>query len=63
MFYFVDKTVKYEVNILKKIEIPIITREKCLDALRSTRLGPKFILHDSFICAGGEKGKDTCRVS
>lgn len=36
--------------------------EKCQEILRTTRLGPKFILHDSFICAGGEEGKDTCKV-
>jgi hypothetical protein len=36
--------------------------EKCMEILRTTRLGPKFILHDSFTCAGGEEGKDTCKV-
>jgi len=52
----------YEVSILKNVELPIISREKCMEALRTTRLGPKFELHKSFICAGGEKGKDTCKV-
>lgn len=51
----------YEVSIMKNVELPIISREKCMEALRTTRLGPKFELHKSFICAGGEKGKDTCK--
>lgn len=31
--------------------------------LRRTRLGMHFQLHESFICAGGEIGKDACKVS
>ncbi|XP_050420468.1 phenoloxidase-activating factor 2-like isoform X2 [Adelges cooleyi] len=46
--------------ILKKIELPIVPRSACLDELRKTRLGESFELHESFICAGGEDGKDTC---
>merc|ERR1711992_278897 len=34
---------------------------ECQDKLRSTRLGQKYKLHDSFICAGGVNGKDTCK--
>jgi len=33
----------------------------CEDKLRSTRLGQKFKLHNSFLCAGGINGKDTCK--
>nr|AYA71582.1 prophenoloxidase activating factor [Dialeurodes citri] len=51
---------KYQV-ILKKVQIPTVPRGECQDALRGTRLGPRFQLHESFICAGGEKGKDTCK--
>lgn len=51
---------KYQV-ILKKIELPIVNRDKCQEDLRKTRLGKYFELHDSFICAGGEQGKDTCK--
>ncbi|CAH1721892.1 unnamed protein product [Aphis gossypii] len=51
----------YQVSILKKVELPIVPRSKCMDILRTTRLGPKFVLHDSFICAGGIEGKDTCK--
>ncbi|KAF0761641.1 serine proteinase stubble-like isoform X2 [Aphis craccivora] len=52
---------QYQVSILKKVELPIVPRSKCMDLLRTTRLGPKFVLHDSFICAGGIEGKDTCK--
>ncbi|XP_054257672.1 phenoloxidase-activating factor 2-like isoform X2 [Macrosteles quadrilineatus] len=51
---------KYQV-ILKKVEKPIVSREPCLKALRNTRLGQRFKLHESFICAGGIKGHDTCQ--
>lgn len=50
---------KYQV-ILKRVELPVIPHEKCEKLFRSTRLGKRFNLHESFICAGGEKGKDTC---
>ena len=49
--------------ILKKIELPVVQKVNCQEALRKTRLGKHFVLHDSFICAGGEAGKDTCTVS
>lgn len=58
-----EEIAQYPVSILKKVEVPIVPREKCIKALRTTRLGPIFKLHESFICAGGEEGKDTCRVS
>ena len=29
--------------------------------LRKTRLGEKFTLDKSFMCAGGEEGKDACK--
>ena len=38
-----------------------MSKEKCERALRTTKLGQKFKLHGSFVCAGGEKGNDTCR--
>ncbi|XP_049545241.1 PE-PGRS family protein PE_PGRS16-like isoform X4 [Anopheles darlingi] len=47
--------------ILKKIELPVMPRAQCQTALRTTRLGRRFKLHGSFICAGGEKGRDTCK--
>lgn len=51
---------KYQV-ILKKIELPVMPFDNCQKALRTTRLGYRFILNKSFICAGGEPGKDTCK--
>ncbi|KZC12025.1 Serine proteinase stubble, partial [Dufourea novaeangliae] len=47
--------------ILKKIELPIVLHDRCQSMLRETRLGKYFHLHESFICAGGEPGKDTCK--
>ncbi|VVC30606.1 Hypothetical protein CINCED_3A007191 [Cinara cedri] len=58
----IHKSGQYEVSILKKVELPIVARDQCQKALKTTRLGPEFILHESFLCAGGEKGIDTCKV-
>jgi len=41
--------------------MPIVQHDKCLDLLRKTRLGSNYHLHESFLCAGGELGKDTCQ--
>ncbi|XP_050319517.1 phenoloxidase-activating factor 2-like [Bactrocera neohumeralis] len=48
-------------HILKKIELPVIPHAKCQTQLRVTRLSRYFQLHNSFMCAGGELGKDTCK--
>lgn len=48
-------------TVLRKVEIPIVPSTDCQEKLRSTRLGSFFRLHDSFICAGGEPGEDTCK--
>ncbi|XP_046384718.1 phenoloxidase-activating factor 2-like [Ischnura elegans] len=48
-------------SILKRLDLPIVSHAKCQHNLRKTRLGYYFRLHESFICAGGEKGKDTCK--
>lgn len=50
---------KYQ-QILKRVELPIVQRDECQKRLRETRLGHYFILDKSFVCAGGERGKDTC---
>lgn len=47
--------------ILKKIDVPIVNRDMCEKQLRKTRLQSRFQLHESFVCAGGELGKDACR--
>lgn len=36
-------------------------RTDCQNRLRTTRLGTYFQLHSSFVCAGGEANRDTCR--
>jgi len=47
--------------VLKEIDLPVVNHDACQDRLRLTRLGKKFKLHDSFVCAGGVNGKDTCK--
>lgn len=48
--------------ILKRVEMPVVRHDFCQTSLRQTRLGPHFNLDSTFICAGGEAGKDTCQV-
>merc|ERR1712137_862291 len=47
--------------VLKEIGLPVVNQAVCQDKLRTTRLGQKYKLHDSFLCAGGVAGKDTCK--
>ncbi|KXJ68995.1 hypothetical protein RP20_CCG000602 [Aedes albopictus] len=47
-------------EILKRVSLAMVQRAQCQNALRTTRLGYRFRLHGSFICAGGEEGIDTC---
>lgn len=49
--------------MLKKVELSLVPNDVCQQKLRKTRLGEHFRLHDSFVCAGGEKGRDVCHVS
>lgn len=51
---------RYQV-ILKRVELPFVARDTCETELRKTRLGAHFELNRSFVCAGGERGKDTCK--
>ncbi|OXA53078.1 phenoloxidase-activating factor 2 [Folsomia candida] len=46
--------------IMREVELAITPNDACQSALRKTNLGPNFNLHSSFICAGGQKGLDTC---
>lgn len=55
-----DPTGEYQ-NLLKSVDVPVVGNKICQDLMRKTRLGKFFILHDSFICAGGEAGKDACK--
>ncbi|KAI1292140.1 Serine proteinase stubble [Halotydeus destructor] len=48
-------------NILKEATLPVVPRGECQYNLRRTRLGRRFRLHSSFMCAGGQEGKDSCK--
>lgn len=39
----------------------MVPRDRCQKVLRDAKLGPRFTLHKSFICAGGEANKDACK--
>uniref|UniRef100_A0A2A4K804 Phenoloxidase-activating factor 2 n=1 Tax=Heliothis virescens TaxID=7102 RepID=A0A2A4K804_HELVI len=47
--------------ILKKVEVDMVPHSRCNALLKRTRLGHNFQLHRTFVCAGGEEGKDTCQ--
>ncbi|KAG5669222.1 hypothetical protein PVAND_017114 [Polypedilum vanderplanki] len=48
-------------SILKEIDLPLIDQTTCEAQLKATRLGENFTLdRNSFVCAGGEEGKDSC---
>ena len=47
---------------LQEVSMSIVSRPVCESALRNTRLGPRYVLHPGMICAGGEAGKDACKV-
>ncbi|KMQ96879.1 serine proteinase stubble [Lasius niger] len=51
---------KYQ-NILKEVDVPVVSNHACEQQMRRTRLGPSFNLHPGFVCAGGEEGKDACK--
>lgn len=48
--------------IMKKVELPMVPFRTCEESLRKTRLGGRFNLHNSFVCAGGQENVDTCQV-
>lgn len=48
-------------RLLKRIDLPVISKAECQAQLRVTRLGRRFRLRPSFLCAGGIEGKDTCK--
>ncbi|XP_063912247.1 phenoloxidase-activating factor 2-like [Zophobas morio] len=47
--------------VLRKVTVPLVRKRTFQRALRQTKLGKKFRLHKSFICAGGERNRDTCK--
>jgi hypothetical protein len=44
------------------VDVPVVGNAECENKLRRTRLGYDFKLHSGFLCAGGEEGKDACKV-
>lgn len=51
-------------TIQKEVDVPILSASKCQSQLAATRLGSSYMFDStSFICAGGEPGKDACTVS
>lgn len=45
-------------SIETQVDVPIVDQATCQYNLRTTRLGPNFVLDtNSFMCAGGEAGK------
>jgi len=50
---------EYQVT-MKKVDVPLVDKGECQQRLKTSRLGKFFILHESFLCAGGEVGKDAC---
>uniref|UniRef100_A0A2C9H4V4 Phenoloxidase-activating factor 2 n=1 Tax=Anopheles melas TaxID=34690 RepID=A0A2C9H4V4_9DIPT len=55
-----SKEGKYHV-ILKKVELPVVPHATCQETMRSQRVGNRFVLDQSFLCAGGVAGQDMCR--
>ncbi|XP_076295674.1 inactive CLIP domain-containing serine protease A3 isoform X1 [Lasioglossum baleicum] len=48
-------------SIMKEVDVPIVMQSNCEVSLRQTRLGQFYNLNtNSFVCAGGESGKDAC---
>lgn len=47
--------------IMKRVPLPIVDYSTCQTQFRNTRLGARFVLDRSFICAGGQRGIDTCQ--
>ncbi|XP_054706616.1 protein masquerade-like [Uloborus diversus] len=47
-------------NVLKEVDVPVVSRSVCTNEMRGTNLGTQFTLHPGFLCAGGEPGKDAC---
>jgi len=45
---------------LQAVQLPVLDHYKCQTLLKNTSLTAVFNLHESFICAGGQEGFDTC---
>lgn len=60
--FFQGKREDENQNLLRKAELPVVSKKDCQKMLRKTRLGKYFRLHESFLCAGGDE-LDLCVVS
>lgn len=47
---------------MKFVNLPIVNRTECIKKYKQSSFGNGFRLHKSSLCAGGEAGKDTCKV-
>ncbi len=47
--------------ILKQVDLDLVDHGACQSRLRQTKLGRFFRLGNSFVCAGGGEGVDTCK--
>lgn len=50
-------------TIQKEVDVQVLSAVQCQQSLASTRLGPGYVFNsNSFMCAGGQPGKDACTV-
>ena len=59
-----DEPVDLIQNYMKRVKLDRIPNEECNDRIKASgKVANSFKLHESFICAGGEKGedKDVCK--
>lgn len=49
-------------NEMKYLELKVVEKSECERSINKAANQSNFILDKSFICAGGESGKDTCQV-
>jgi len=45
---------------LQSVKLGVVDHDKCEILLKNTTLTAVFRLHESFVCAGGQEGYDTC---
>ena len=59
-YFYISEGGSYQV-LMAQVELPIVDNRRCQDNLRKfTALSNSFKLDDSFLCAGGKGGVDTC---
>lgn len=55
-----NRFIKNPNTFLKLVVLSTVSKQRCVDSLRKTRLGPYFQLHRSFVCAGSKERKNVC---